>query len=187
MNSELKEIIKEDKEYYYGGPFLHLYRWITHNPVYQMGRYVILCRKAGYYRLHHDTLIEKALFVIYARKKNLLGERLNVEFGPSEFGRRLKIYHGNIVVNAGAVIGDDCELYGNNCIGNKGTDYPALYAPVLGNHVSVGVGSKIIGKVKICDNVKISSMSLVNGDINEDGGIYGGIPAKPRIRRAQII
>jgi hypothetical protein len=30
-------------------------------------------------------------------------------------------------------------------------------------------------------------MSLVNGDINEDGGIYGGIPAKPRIRRAQII
>lgn len=55
---------------------------------------------------------------------------------------------------------------------------PPLEAPIIGNNVSVGVGTKIIGNIKIGNNVKISSMSLVNKDINEENALYGGIPAK---------
>ncbi len=34
----------------------------------------------------------------------------------------LVIYHsGNIVVNGFARVGEDCQLHGDNCIGNNGT------------------------------------------------------------------
>lgn len=178
MNKVLREAITEDKKYYYGGGVKRLYRMITHNPLYQRGKYIIVARKAGYYFLHRSSLISKMRFLYYSRKKNILGEKLGIELGPNEFGRRIRIYHNNIVVNGGAIIGDDCELYGDNCIGNKGSDSAPLDAPILGKGVSVGVGAKLIGKIHIADNVKISSMSLVNRDIDEAGALYGGVPAR---------
>lgn len=36
----------------------------------------------------------------------------------------------------------------------------------------------MIGKIKIADNVKVSSCSLVNKNIDEKGSLYGGVPAK---------
>lgn len=174
----MREIILEDKEYYYGGGVKRIYRVITHNPLYQRGKYIIAARKAGYYFLHGSSLINKIRFLYYSRKKNILGEKLGIELGPHEFGRRIRIYHNNIVVNGGAIIGDDCELYGDNCIGNKGSNSSPLDAPVLGNSVSIGVGAKCIGKIHIADNVKISSMSLVNKDIDETCALYGGVPAR---------
>lgn len=178
MNEELRKIILEDKEYYYGKGLKRVYRIITHNPLYQRGRYIIVARKAGYYSLNSDSIIHKLLCFHYTRKKNILGEKLGIELGPSVFGRRIKIYHNNIVVNGGAIIGDDCELYGDNCIGNKGSSSASLEAPILGNGVSLGVGAKVIGKIKIADNVKDSSCSLVNKNIDEKGSLYGGVPAK---------
>ena len=178
MNKELREVISEDKDYYYGGGGKRIYRVITHNPLYQRGKYIITARKAGYYFLHSNSLINKIRFLYYSRKKNILGEKLGIELGPHEFGRRIRVYHNNIVVNGGAIICDDCELYGDNCIGNKGSDSNPLDAPVLGKGVSIGVGEKCIGKIHIADNVKISSMSLINKDIDEAGVLYGGVPAR---------
>lgn len=177
MNSELKAAIAEDKAYYYGCGVKHFFRFITHNPLYQRGRYIVIARKAGYYSLNNNSLHEKIFCLWYTRQKNVLGEKLHIELGPATFGRRLRIYHNDIVVNAGAVIGDDCELYGNNCIGNKGSQGNPLDAPIVGDHVSFGVGSNAIGKIHICSHVQISSMSLVNKDITEEG-LYGGVPAK---------
>lgn len=113
---ELTELIKEDKEYYFGKSTKRIARLLTNNPLYRRGQYIITCRKVGYYNTNHNTFIGKIFFLFYKRKKNVLGEKLNLELGPNEFGRRLKIYHNNIVVNAGAVLGDDCELYGNNIV-----------------------------------------------------------------------
>lgn len=178
MQKELREIINEDKKYYYGGGIKRIYRFLTHHPLYRRGKYIIIARKAGYYTLNSNTIINKLLRFYYIRKKNILGEKLDIELGPNIFGRRLRIYHNSIVVNRGAVIGDDCELYGDNCIGNKGSQSSLLDAPILGNGVSIGVGSKVIGKIKIADKVIISSMSLVNKSIDEQGSLYGGVPAK---------
>lgn len=56
MNKELREAIWEDKEYYYGGGGVKsIYRMITHNPLYQRGKYIIAARKAGYYFLHSNS------------------------------------------------------------------------------------------------------------------------------------
>ena len=40
MNQYLKEAITEDNEYYYGGGVKRIYRVITHNPLYQRGKYI---------------------------------------------------------------------------------------------------------------------------------------------------
>jgi serine O-acetyltransferase len=172
--SELRISIKEDKQYYYGTGLKRLYRTLTHNPLFRRGEYIITCRKVGFYSTNKNGLFNKIKLVYYTRKRNILGEKLHIELGPAEFGRRLRIYHNDIVVNAGAVIGDDCELYGNNCIGNKGSDYPALAAPQLGNGVSLGVGASVVGPVHIADGCKISGMSFVNKDLIRSNSLYGG-------------
>lgn len=177
MNRQLKDIIGEDKRYYYGSGMKFVYRYLTHNPLYRRGQYLILCRKIAFYNKHADSVLGKIRLMIYQRKRNILGEKLHIELGTSNFGRRLRIYHNDIVINAGVIIGDDCELYGNNCIGNKGSGADPLAVPIIGDNVSFGVGSNAIGNILICDNVRISSMSLVNKSINE-AGLYGGVPAK---------
>lgn len=174
MDNELREKILEDKQYYYGDAWKCLYRRLTHNPLYWRGKYIITSRKVGYYA-KKNSVICKLLWLYHIRRKNILGEKLGIELGPNEFGRRIKIYHNNVVINAGVTIGDDCEFYGENCIGNKGSGFEPLAAPIVGNRVSFGVGANAIGRVHICDDVQVSSMSLVNKDI-ENPGIYGGIP-----------
>lgn len=47
----------------------------------------------------------------------------------------------------------------------------------LGDNVVIGANSVIIGPVRICDNVTIGAMSLVNKDIVEPG-VYVGSPAR---------
>ena len=176
---ELKKIIKEDKKIYFDDiGAKYFFRMLTKYQYYQIGIYIILCRKAGYYNLNRNGIINKFLSVYYSRKKNILGQKLNIEFGPNEFGRRLRIYHGNVVVNGYAKIGDDVSLYGSNCIGNKGVLYDVKKCPSIGNNVSLGVGAKIVGNIKIEDNVSISALSLVNKSILEKNVLYGGVPAK---------
>ena len=89
----------------------------------------------------------------------------------------MRIYHNNIVINAGAIIGNDRELHGNNCIGNKGSSSDALGAPISGNNVSFWVGANAFGTIVVCDHVQVSSMSLVNKNIT-GSGLYGGIPVR---------
>ena len=173
MDNDLRKAIAEDKEYYFGRGVKKYYRMLTHNPLYQRGRYIIICRKLGFYS-SRTGLLYKVLTIIYQRRKNIIGEKIHIELGTNNFGRRLRIYHNDIIVNAGAVIGDDCELYGNNCIGNKGSNSPALTAPVLGKSVSLGVGASIVGPVNVADGIKISGLSFVNKDLNCPNSLYGG-------------
>ena len=49
--------------------------------------------------------------------------------------------------------------------------------PTIGNNVSILMGAKIYGNIKIGDNVTIAPMAVVNKDV-PDNVIVGGIPAK---------
>lgn len=122
MKKKISMIIKEDKAYYFGTGIKHIYRFITHNPLYMRGKYIITCRKLGYYQ-STSGLFSKICVLYLQRKKNVLGEKLHIEL------------------------------------------------------VTNGVGAHAIGKIKICDDVQISSLSLVSKDITEKG-LYGGIPVK---------
>lgn len=95
------------------------------------------------------------------------------QIDPNSFGKGLRIYHyGNIIVNGKARIGDYATIYPGALIGAKGNCFPTI-----GNHCFIGAGSKILGGVKIGNNVTIAPNAIVVKDI-PDNAIVGGVPAK---------
>lgn len=114
--------------------------------------------------------------IFFRTRKNILGSRLGLTIPEGVFDRGLHIWHyGNIVVNKCARVGVNCQLHGDNCIGNNGK---STEAPVIGNNVDIGVGAKIIGPVQIADNIKIGAGAIVVSSFTEEGITIGGVPAR---------
>ena len=97
-----------------------------------------------------------------------------------EIGRNFVIDHsGGIVVSGFARFGDDCRIRTGVVVGLARVDDPC--APVLGNNVDVGAGAKLLGRIRIGDNVRIGANAVVVTDVPADS-IAVGVPAriKPR-------
>lgn len=95
----------------------------------------------------------------------------------AQIGDNLYLPHGGrgIVIHPGAKIGDNAVIYhqvtiGSDKVGNAG-------APVIGNNVFIGVGAKVLGRLKIGDNVKIGASAVVITDVDNNLTAVG-IPAK---------
>ena len=104
-------------------------------------------------------MLKRIIAFRYARKYGL------------EFSANVKIGKGfylghpyNITVGEGVVIGDNVNLHKGVTIGveNRGE---RIGAPVIGNHVYVGVNATIVGKVNIGDDVLIAPGAFVNFDV----------------------
>jgi serine O-acetyltransferase len=80
--------------------------------------------------------------------------------------------HGTIVINAGVKFVGKSPLDPSYVAAHK-----SKVVFDLGHNVVIGANSVIVGPVRICDNVVIGAMSLVNSDIDE-AGVYVGCPAK---------
>ncbi len=89
-------------------------------------------------------------------------------------GRGLNFSHYScIVINAGARIGENLTIFHGCTIGSvrgKGS-------PVIGDFCVFFPGSKILGNIKIGNNVIVTANSVVLHDI-PDNAVVGGIPAK---------
>lgn len=84
-----------------------------------------------------------------------------------------------IFISSGAVIGENCVIFHHTTIGsNTLSDSTNQGAPQLGNNVYVGVGAKIIGNVKIGDNVRIGANCIVVEDIPSNATV---VMEKPRV------
>jgi len=106
-----------------------------------------------------------------------------IEF-PSEvtLGRRFRIDHfGGIVISGDAVFGDDCIIRNGVTVGLRHTGQRG--APILGNRVDIGAGAKILGAIRIGDDVAIGANAVVLTDVPSDS-IAVGVPARiiPRNR-----
>lgn len=132
-------------------------------------------------RLEEKLLSSRSVFckvycLLVKRKRNKLGILLGFHIPSNCFGEGLLIYHsGSIVVNRKARIGKNCVLHGENCIGNNGVTEDA---PVIGDNCDIGIGAKIIGGVKLGNNIKIGANAVVTKSFEEDGLILAGVPAK---------
>lgn len=90
-----------------------------------------------------------------------------------KIGRNLKISHPvGIVINANAIIGDDCVIRQNTTIGSKNG-----FAPIIHNKVDIGCNSVILGGITIEDNVIIGGGSVVVKSV-EKNSVIAGNPAK---------
>ena len=90
----------------------------------------------------------------------------------TQIGRGFRISHwGTIVVNGGAVIGDNFNIAQGVLIGysegkNKGV-------PIIGNNVIINANAVVVGGVKIGDNVLIAPNSFVNFNVPSNSIVIG--------------
>ena len=72
------------------------------------------------------------------------------------------------------VIGKNCTLRHGVTIGNR---QAVDDVPVIGDHVDIGAGAKILGKIRIGNNVSIGANAVVITDV-PDNHIAVGVPAR---------
>lgn len=91
-------------------------------------------------------------------------------------GRRFRIDHfGGIVISGDAVFGDDCVVRNGVTVGLRHTGYRG--APILGDRVDIGAGAKILGPIRIGDDVAIGANAVVLVDVPSNS-IAVGVPAR---------
>ena len=94
----------------------------------------------------------------------------------AEIGKETKFAYGGIgcVVHARAIIGERVIIGQNTTIGRSldPEDFPTI-----GNDVYISAGARIIGKIKIGNNVIVGANAVVNKDV-PDNSIVAGVPAR---------
>lgn len=175
---ELNKILKKERKNYVSDNFRDLLlQHLKCDEKIQIWKYLKSMRKANYfYYKRNNNFIYALLYIFYSNRFYRFGNKIGMICGEKVFGENPIIYHSfGTVINGNAIIGNNCKLYGNNCIGNNGLNNKC---PKIGNNVRICVGAKVIGDVTIADNVTIAAGAVVTKDVNKQGIIVGGIPAK---------
>lgn len=102
----------------------------------------------------------------WLRKLRKYSHITSFQIPPNVCGKGLTIWHwGPIIINPAAKIGNYCTLYPGVLIGHK---YPGNGAAIIGDNVFIGAGTKIIGPVKIGNNVTIGQNCVITKDIPDN-------------------
>jgi serine O-acetyltransferase len=101
-----------------------------------------------------------------------------IEIHPgATIGRRFFIDHGSgVVIGETTEIGDDVLLYQGVTLGGTGNEKGKRH-PTIGNSVVVGTGAKILGNIRIGDNVKVGAGSVVVHPVPDNSTVVG-IPGR---------
>lgn len=123
------------------------------------------------------SLIYKILFKLV---QILTGIELPCE---AKIGPGFVIDHfGGIVVSGYAEFGANCRIRNGVVVGLGRVSEPT--APVFGDNVDIGAGAKVLGRIRIGNNVVIGANAVVLCDVPDDC-LAVGVPAvvKPRSRQ----
>jgi serine O-acetyltransferase len=93
----------------------------------------------------------------------------------AQIGGGLLIPHPNgVVIHSAVVIGPNCLVFQQVTLGGGG---PKPGVPVLGGHVDVGAGAKLLGGIRVGDHAKIGANAVVLDDVPA-GATAVGVPAR---------
>jgi serine O-acetyltransferase len=100
-----------------------------------------------------------------------------IEIHPgATIGRRLFIDHGmGVVVGETAIIGDDVTLYHSVTLGGTSLQKKKRH-PTLGNGVTIGNTSSVLGDIVVGDNSRVGAGSVVLRDVPPNSTVVG-VPA----------
>jgi len=103
-----------------------------------------------------------------------------VEIHPgARIGRRFFIDHGmGVVIGETAEVGDDVMLYHGVTLGGRSMARIKRH-PTVGNRVTIGAGARVLGPIRIGDDVQVGANSVVVKDVAA-GAVATGIPAVVR-------
>lgn len=89
----------------------------------------------------------------------------------TKIGKGLRLVHLNgIVINEHAIIGEYVTIFQQVTIGAVAGK---AGAPKIGNKVYIGAGAKLLGPIKIEDNVKVGENAVVTKDIPSNVTVVG--------------
>lgn len=129
------------------------------------------------YRVSHWLSTHRIPFVprVISQVARLL---TGIEIHPAAIiGRGFFIDHGmGVVIGETAEIGDYVTLFQGVTLGGTGKERGKRH-PTLGNHVVVGAGAKILGGIRIGDNVKVGANSVVLKSVPANSTVTG-VPAR---------
>lgn len=90
-----------------------------------------------------------------------------------KIGGGLMIPHPNgVVIHPAAVIGPNCLIFQQVTIG-----VTTGGVPIIGGHVDIGAGAKILGNIKLGDHSRVGANAVVLNNV-EPHDTVAGIPAK---------
>ncbi|AUH35544.1 serine O-acetyltransferase [Paracoccus tegillarcae] len=93
-------------------------------------------------------------------------------------GRGLVLHHPNgVVMHPAAVIGPNCMIFNQVTIGSGRTNDEGRNVPLIGGHVDIAAGARIVGGVTIGDHAVIGLNAVVLDDV-PPGGVAVGVPAR---------
>jgi serine O-acetyltransferase len=157
--------------------------------VSSQGFWVMIPYRFGRWRYQlRPAVLRKPMSMIYRVLKTVSQVLTGIDL-PCEvaIGQRFRIEHfGGIIISGDAVIGDDVVLRNGVTIGLKHRDDPG--SPIIGNRVDIGAGAKLLGKIRIGDDVLIGANAVVITDVPPNS-IAVGVPARilPRKSREQEV
>ena len=144
-----------------------------------LGFWALQAYRLGHLRYRFNSrLIRVPLGIVHLLLAKLAEILTGITIGVSaKIGRRLTIEHcGAIVVHGNAELGDDCIIRQGVTIGNRRQDDP-FGAPVIGHRVNIGAGAKVLGRVRIGNDVEIGANAVVLIDVPA-GAVAVGVPAR---------
>lgn len=133
-------------------------------------RYLKSLRKYEYYHNIHSVL--RYWWRFYNRR---LGLRYNLAIPINAVGYGLYLPHleGGIIINCKSM-GCNCKVNAGVVVGSK---HDNTQVAEIGDNVELAVGCKVIGKIKIGNNVLVAPNAVVVKDV-PNNTIVGGVPAK---------
>jgi serine O-acetyltransferase len=148
------------------------------------GFWVMIVYRFGRWRYGvRPSILRKCFSLLYKLLYKFIQIITGVEL-PCEatVGRNFAIDHfGGIIVSGYTAFGDNCRIRNGVTIGLRRVD--EKLAPMIGNNVDIGAGAKLLGPIKIGDNVMVGANAVVLCDVPSNS-IAVGVPAivKPRVK-----
>ena len=149
----------------------------------RQGLWVMVVYRFGNWRYGIRSRAIRMPFSILYKFLKVVSEILTGIELPCEvkLGRRFRIDHfGGIVISGDTVFGDDCVIRNGVTVGLRHTGHRG--APIIGNRVDIGAGAKVLGSIRIGDDVAIGANAVVISDVPSNS-IAVGVPAKIRPRK----
>lgn len=141
------------------------------------GFWVMLVYRFGRWRYQiKNSLVRKPFSLLYKFLYKFVQILTGIEL-PCEVvvGERFIIDHfGGIIISGYAKFGDDCRVRNGVVVGLKSVTDPC--APVIGHHVDIGAGAKVLGNITIGNHVFIGANAVVLCNV-PDNSIAVGVPA----------
>ena len=162
--------------------------WRTHDrQLLRQGLWVMAVYRFGRWRYRIRQRWIRAPFSAIYKLLKLISEILTGIDLPCEaiVGRRFRIDHfGGIVISGDTVFGEDCVVRNGVTVGLRNTGKRG--SPVIGSRVDIGAGAKILGPIRIGDDVAIGANAVVLIDVPPNS-IAVGVPARILPRKPKMI